>query len=100
MFFHLPLPALATGFFSASLAFRCSFRVFPFCGVLEAELPGDEEDAPETVPVPPSFFVLTGWAEPGTKSCAATWGFILGFLVDVPFRVSHIKHLNASALFR
>jgi hypothetical protein len=75
------LPALATGFFSASLAFRCSFRVFPFCGVLEAELPGDEEDAPETVPVPPSFFVLTGWAEPGTKSCAATWGFILGFLL-------------------
>ena len=32
--------------------------------------------------------------------CAATRsGFSLGFLVEVPFRTSHIEHLKASALF-
>ena len=32
--------------------------------------------------------------------CATRSGFNLGFLVDVPFRTSHMEHLNASALLR
>lgn len=31
--------------------------------------------------------------------CATNWGFMRGFRVEVPLRTSHMRHLNASAVF-
>lgn len=50
-----------------------------------------------------SFFVLLLLLVAGRNWLATCWatncGLIRGFLVEVPLRTSHIKHLNASAVF-
>lgn len=46
-----------------------------------------------------SFFGGGGVAYCWATCWATSWEFILGFLVDVPFRTSQMLHLKASALF-
>merc|ERR1719322_392823 len=59
-----------------------------------------EEDGPAPTPEEPARTAAGG----GVRACACCYatrsGFNLGFLVDVPFRTSHMEHLNASALLR
>jgi len=55
----------------------------------------DDPGAPGRAPGKGGGGGVKAWA-----CCAATRsGFSLGFLVEVPFRTSHIEHLKASALF-
>ena len=55
----------------------------------------DDPGAPGKAPGKGGGGGVKAWA-----CCAATRsGFSLGFLVEVPFRTSHIEHLKASALF-
>lgn len=50
-----------------------------------------------------SFFSRFGLLVAGRNCVATCWatscGLIRGFLVEVPLRTSHIRHLNASAVF-
>lgn len=46
------------------------------------------------------FWLLVAGRNWVATCCATNWGLIRGLRVDVPFRTSHIRHLNASAVFR